>query len=548
MALPLTTDTEEIPVRIVGSSVFGRYPTISVERTYNMYISTSGDGEEQWLVNFPGYRAVLALIESGAEGRGTFHSVRGDFLLAVVAGDVFRINQFDEAATQIGTISTTSGDVFFAENLSSQIGFVSPGDTNAYIYNYAAFPAAISTAVFDSHASDFQPNYITYHNTYFLFGNALTSNAGSNWVVYQSGWNGTPGNEYNLTWVQTLALQTKSDFAKAVLRIPGKGNNVLVFGTTVAEIWNNVGGLRVYQRNSSINIDYGAASVATIAANEEVVAWLGINENSSPALMVMSGGGAERISTDGLDNLFERVNFPSRSAALLYRQGGHLFYILTFFDESDNFTIMYDFTTKKLFDLTDWDFTAFPARQIVYFRNKNYFLSFKDGAMYELNSDLTTYDIFVNSGDETVDQVYDIPCVRLTNTFRLPNRPEKYKVKLFTFVIESGTTPDAYNHPVCFGYILTEDTHQIIYTEDGLPILVEGGYCTTGKPRVDLTISKNGGINFSNAVSYELKATADFKNQPRFINLGYAQQITYQMRFWGSGRKVVKNGMMEIGA
>jgi hypothetical protein len=544
----LTTDTEEVPVRIVGSSVFGIHPTISVERTYNMYITSSADGEEEWLTNFPGYAAILRLVELGAEGRGVFHSIRGNFILAVVAGTVYRINQFSESATNIGAIGTSSGEVFFDENLSSQVCFVD--GQSAWIYNYALAPGAIALADYVNVPSDthFQPNYVTYQNTYFIFGNALTTVFGSQWVIFESGSDNTLPNAYKLNWVQTLAIQTKPDFAKAVIRIPGRGNNILVFGSSVAEIWNNIGGLGVYQRNSTINIDYGAASVATIAANDEVVAWLGINERSSPSLMVMQGGGASRISTDGFDNLLETVQVPSSSTAALYRQGGHLFYILTFFDPLDDFTVMYDFTTKKFYDLTDWDFTAFPMRQIVYFGNKNYFLSFKDGVMYEISSDLTQYDTFASSSGQSVDKVYDIPRVRLSNTHRIPNRPEKYKIKMFTFVIESGTTPDAYNEPVCFGYILTEDTNQIIYTEDGVPILTEGGYCTINKPRVDLTISKNGGINFSNAVSYTLKATGDYKNQPRFNNLGYAQQITFQLRFWGAGRFVVKNGTMEIGA
>lgn len=539
----LTDSLEEIPVRIVGSSVFGRYPTISVERTYNMYVTSSGDGEEEWLANFPGYAAILAMLEDGAEGRGCFRSVRGGFMLAIVAGDVFRINLLSELPTQIGTISTSTGEISFDENLSSQICFVD--GSVAYIYNYADVPGAISPAVYLNVPVDtvFLPNYVTYHNTYFIFGNALTTNNGSQWVIFEQA---TLSGSYDLNWVQTLALQTKPDFAKAALRIPGKGNNIIVFGSTVAEIWNNIGGLLVYQRNSSINIDFGVASVSTIAANDIVVAWLGINEHSTPALMAMRGGAAQRISNDGFDHLLATVKVPTKSTAFLFRQDGHDFYVLSFIDPSDNFSIMYDFTTNKIYDVTDWDFTAFPARQVVYYNNKTLFISYKDGRIYELNTDLTTYDLTVDSIAETVDQVYEIPCVRLTNTYRLP-RPEKYKVNLFTFVIESGTTADAYDQVSCFGYILNEETNGIIYTEDGLPILVEGGYCITNKPRVDLTISKNGGITFSNVVSYQLKATGQFQNQPRFINLGYAQQITYQMRFWGTGRKVVKNGTMEIG-
>jgi hypothetical protein len=540
----LTTDTQDVPVRIVGSSVFGINETISVERTYNMYVSTSGDGKEQVLINFPGYAAILALIDGGAEGRGIFRSVRGGFLVAVVAADVFRINFLSEVATQIGTISSSSGEVVFAENLSSQICFVD--GTLAYIYNYASAPSAIGAAVYNNVPTDtqFAPNYVSYHNTYFLFGNALTTSFGSQWVIFEED---VGTGIYDLNWVQTLALQTKPDFAKAVIPIPGKANNIIVFGSTVAEIWNNIGGLIVYQRNSAINIDFGVASVNTIAANDEVVAWLGINEQSKPALMAMRGGSAQRISTDGIDYLLARVVEPELSTAVLFRQAGHTFYILTFFGDSDNFSIVYDFTLDKIYDLTDWDFTAYPARQVVYFDERTLFLSFKDGAIYEINTNFNTYDAFANSSGVLVDKIYDMPCVRLTDTFRVPGRPEKFKVKMFTFPLECGTTPDAFLDNVCTGYLITEDTEQIIYTEDGFPILAENGFCYTNRPRVDLTISKNGGITFSNVVSYTTKPTGDFKCQPRFNNLGYAQQLAFQFRFWGAGRKVVRDGTAEIG-
>lgn len=541
--MTLTTDSEEIPVRIVGSSVFGIHQTISVERTFNMYITSSGDGEEEWLVNFPGYAAILRLIETSVEGRGIFRSVRGGFLIAVAGAAVYRINLLDELPTQLGVINSSTGEVFIDENLSGQICIVD--GLSAYIYNWILAPSAISAAVYLNVPGDtlFTPNYITYQNTYFVFGNSLVDANGSQWVVFQPNVADTP---YSLDWVQTLTLQTKPDFAKAAIRIPGKGNNILVFGSTVAEIWNQIGGLLVYQRNASINIDFGVESVATIAANDEVVAWLGVNEKSTPAIMASKGGAATRISTDGIDDLLQRVNYPASSTGFLFRVGGHNFYVVTFFHTSDDFSIMYDFTTQKFYDVTDWDFSAFPARQIVYYNNKTYFISFKNGTIFEIGIDLTTYDLFANDQSTAIDLVKQIPRVRLTNTFRLP-RPEKVKVNLFTFTIESGTTLQAYDTPVCFGYVIDEDPEVVILTEDDLPILVEGGYCYTNKPRVDLTISKNGGITFSNVVSYNLKATGQFQNQPRFINLGYAQQIGYEMRIWSNGRVVVKNGVMEIG-
>lgn len=528
--MPAIQNAEKVPVKIVGSSVFGAYPTISAERTYNMFISLSGDKSEAWLTNFAGYSAVKEFFTSASEGRGIYHSVRGGFLICVVAATVFRVNTISGAPINIGTIGTSTGEVYIDENLFSQICIVD--GSKVYIYNYDT--GAFAEATLSGAVTSITPNYITYQNTYFIFGNALTTNAGSDWYVYKKGTGAT-----ELDFVQTLKLQTKPDFAKAVQRIPGAGNNVVVFGTTVAEIWTDVGGSEIYKRNSSVNIDYGCVSVSTIAANDEFVVWLGLNEKTSPAVMIMSGAKATFITTDGINHLLERVQFPSQSSAYFYDQDGHLFYVLSFLNSADNFTICYDFETKMWFDLTDWDFSTFPARQVSYFDNNSYFISYKDGFLYEISSEFTRYDI-----DADADKSYEIPRVRITNTFRL-QEPENFIVKNFSFVIESGTTENAYEDVYCFGYLITEQG-QVIVTESGDVLLSESGYCKSTLPRVDLAMSKNGGISFSNWVPYYLKGTGNYNNQPRFNQLGAAQQITFQFRFWDMGRVLIKNGVMEL--
>ena len=131
--------------------------------------------------------------------------------------------------------------------------------------------------------------------------------------------------------------------------------------------------------------------------------------------------------------------------------------------------------------------------------------------------------------------------------FRFP-RPEKFRINLFTFVIESGTTPGVTGITQCDGYILTEDTGMVIYTEDDLPILVEGGSCSVERPRIDVSISKSGGLTYSNAYPYYMNNRGDYQCQPRFNRLGVGNQISFKMRFWGSGRWVVHNGVIEISA
>jgi len=527
----MTPGATQIPVKIVGSSIFGRHPIISDERTWNMFIS------DEWLLNFAGYEQAVEILDQNVEGRGLFHSTRGNFLLAVLGANVYRIDP-NLGFSFLFSITTTSGEVFMDENLSSQVAIVD-GSNTAYIYNYTT--ESVGPIVFDNTGggTTFTPNYVTYQNTYFIFGNGDNTTSGSQWFVYRSGFNPTTlANPLQLQWVQTLTLQTKPDFAKACIRIPSHGNNLLVLGSTVAEIWTNVAGLQIYQRQSSINIDYGVASVSTIAASDDMIAWLGINEKSSPAIMVMAGGQAQRISTDGIDYLLSRVQRPDQSTAMFYRQDGHVFYILTFYNEADDFSIMYDFTTGKFFDITDWDFTYHPARQMAYFGNEIYFVSLKQGSLMRISTDLTSISTNIQNN-------YEIPRIRKCDTYRLPGS-DRFIVNQFSFTIENGVEQNVDYQFECDGYILGEVSNSIMYSEDGFPLLIEGGSCQVYQPRIDVTCSKNGGETYGNAVSYYMHRTGNYKNQPRFNKLGEANQFTIQMRFWGFGAVVAANGMMEV--
>lgn len=528
----MTPNGKQIPVKIVGSSVFGRHPIISDERTWNMFIS------DNWMLNFAGYDEAVYMLPEGSEGRGVFHSTRGNFVLVVIAGNIYRIDP-NLGYTFLFAISTTTGEVFMDENLSSQVVIVD-GSATAYIYNYSDGVDAVSEAVFTGTPQDFIPNYVTYQNTYFIFGNGKTDHSGSQWFIYRSGYDnsGTTATAYDLAYVQTLTLQTKPDFAKAAIRIPSHGNNLLVLGSTVCEIWTNVAGLQIYQRQSSVNIDYGVASVSTIAASDDMIAWLGINEKSSPAIMVMTGGKAERLSTDGIDYQLSLVQHPEDSTAMFYRQDGHVFYILTFYNEVDNFSLMYDFTTGKFFDLTDWDFTYHPARQMVYFNNEIYFVSLKQGSLMRISTNITSIST-------NVQNEYEIPRIRKCDTFRLPGS-DRFIVNQFSFTIENGVEQDVDYQFECEGYILGEVSSSIMYSEDDEPLLIEGGSCRIYTPRIDVNLSKNGGQTYGNSNIYYMHKTGMYKNQPRFNKLGEANQFTIQMRFWGFGAVVISDGILEV--
>ena len=95
-----------------------------------------------WFVNFPGYKKLLNLASSSnpgmsGVGRGFFNSIRGSIAISVVGSQVYALSK-SLGVTFIGNITTTSGEVFIAENLNSQICIVD--GVNAYIYNYSISP------------------------------------------------------------------------------------------------------------------------------------------------------------------------------------------------------------------------------------------------------------------------------------------------------------------------------------------------------------------------------------------------------------------------
>src|SRR6185437_1629246 len=176
-------------------------PIISDERTWNMFIS------DDWLLNFAGYEQAVDILGEDSEGRGLFHSTRGNFLLAVFGSNIYRIDQ-NLGWTFLFSIGTSSGEVFMDENLSSQICIVDgaasgTGAPQAYIYNYGLALPAVQRVNFGTPAQNFIVNYVTYHNTYFIFGNGNTDASGSQWFIYKSGYiPASPSTAYDLKYVE----------------------------------------------------------------------------------------------------------------------------------------------------------------------------------------------------------------------------------------------------------------------------------------------------------------------------------------------------------
>lgn len=493
---------QPLPLDIVGSSTYGRNPKINASRTFNMIIA------DDWLVDYAGYKLVKSISPQG-KGRGLFASIRDNRLIAILDNKVWSIGVYATGSersytiSQVGVINSFNGDVFMDENINNQIAICD--QHNIYIYNYVT--GAFTQAILPE---GFTPGYVTYQDGYFISPDvnsaswALSAvNNGLNWFWGASG-------EPVLG-----ALQTKADYAKVTLRVPGKGNLLFVMGNFVTELWTDVGSaIFPYQRSYSINMDYGCLNAATVASLDHIVAWLGYNDKSGPVICYSTGGDIKQVSTDGINYRLSQLVDPASSSAFFMKLSGHLIYQLTFYNEKDNWTVLYDFTTQKFYDATDEYMNFHNARRVAFFDNEYYFVSFRDGNLYKMSPNLYNYD-YGKFSDDTL-KIYNIPRIRICSNIRLPNQ-FRYSINNMTFTVEQGNDED-------------NDFNDPDY-----------------KPGIDMCLSKNGGISFgNNAPRKMLYPVGRRMNRLNWWSLGVSNDSVAQFRFWGRGPWKCTNGEVNV--
>jgi hypothetical protein len=471
------------PVDIVGSSTFGLNPKILASRTFNMIQS------DDWLVSYAGYRREIIPNGIKGQGRSAFTSIKSNAMIVVINNVVYSISFYSTSASgkkkyltkKIGMLSTVEGAVFIDENNVGQIAICD--QVNMYIYNYLTDTFNIANLPIG-----FFPGYVTYQNGRFIAPDTKSAQ----WALSKVG--------DGLDWFWGAsgepvigAIQTKPDYARVTVRFPGSGNLLLVMGRNVSELWTDVGGaLFPYQRNTSLNFDYGCISAASVATSENFIAWLGTNERSEVVIMVGTGSSVQTISTDGINNKLQLLTNPEKSVGFIVKILGHIIYQITFYDKKDNYSLIYDFTTKKFFDVTDENMNYHIARSVAFFKDEYYFVSLNDASLYVMASALSSYDY----GTEN----FDIPKIRVTSNFRLPNS-KRFIVTNMSLTMEQGNDPE----------YMERNTEYV--------------------PRVALSISRDGGITFGSSLANPLNLSGNRIDRVEWWKLGSANDLVFQFRF-----------------
>lgn len=530
-------EIQQIPLNMVGGNHFGRYNKISAEQTFNFIVS---DGA---LVPYAGYANVLTQSPN-VPGRAIYQSQTANSIFAVWGAGFYQLRQMRTSdnypvftAEFQGALLSYTGDVYISENNNSEIAITDL--VNLYVYNYSTDTFMISTTSSSPGPNQFTvpftaPGYISFQNGRLILADTDTN------FWYLSALNMATVWSNSAAFVGTL--QTKPDTVQAAIPMPSGGNELLVFGHNVVELWQDIGAATFpYQRSSTVNIDYGCLNASSIAGLDNYVVWLAANEQSGATLMVFNGQHADSITTDGMDFKLADLTNPTNCTGFLFRQDGHLVYQFTFPD--DNLSYIYDFETKLFFTVTDENLNYHPARNVVFFNNFYYFVSLNGGNLYEFGTQYTHFQY-------SSTNIKEIPRIRITPPVRLPTQ-RNFIIKSVGFTIENGqrntiipAVPAPINLAAENGVLLTgEDGIQLILNQpginpDGVKIASEA---------VDISISRDGAENFGS--HWRLNMNPSGVRRSRFLwqRLGQANDATFQFQFWGFGRfVVVDTGLVEM--
>ena len=418
--------------------------------------------------------------------------------------------------------------------------------------------------------ANFTPGYIVFHDTYILAAashDAFFEPPGDNsWRLSQ------PNNGF--IWANNAQsiglLESKPDIIQAVVRFPSRGNMILVMGETTTEYWYNTGAkLFPYQRQNQSSIDYGCLNAATVAFLDEYVIWLARNEKSGPVIMFTTGGSPTKVTTDGIDFQLSEIGTPEDSEGFLYRKNGHLFYHLNFY--TDNLSFVVDLNTNKIFNASDHAMNYYGMGAVVWFKNQYFAITKDNGNLFIFDTVITTYDFIDTEGNKNT---VEIPRIRECVNVRKPSQ-DYFIINDVGFTIETGETDYQFqNHgpiflttqdgnrlvtePTTLTFLQTQDGKFIEYQNGGLMLSQQASEGESNllisqqddivpvTPRVDMSISYDGGAIFNNVFPYELNPIGKRKNRLLWWQLGIANDVVFQFRFWGLGRFVVTDGEVNI--
>lgn len=320
--------------------------------------SAGSAGSASW-VKLP-YAAFSSALFRGALVNGTtLYAVVGDSILSIATTGV---------ATVLGTITTTTGNVFMASN-GTQVLIVD-GTTAGHFITIAT--GAVTDVTLPGEASS-----CAFCDGYFIITHLSTQEIFISGVYDATAWD-AGDHEY---------VEGSPD---NLLRVMHCNHMLWMFGVSTIEVFYNSGAADFpFARISGALIDKGLGATASVTLIDNQFYFL----SDKFEILRTVGYQFEKISTIHIETEIQGYTTKSDAIGYEYRIDGHIFYVITF--PTADATWVYDVTTGYWHEWQSYKTqgTATFGRHrgaIGFFFNDKYMVGdHTNGKIYEL--DMTTY-------------------------------------------------------------------------------------------------------------------------------------------------------------
>lgn len=352
-------------VPLFGLGLQGKSSTVSSQRHLNMYAEMTPEGEKSQVSFYgtPGLNLFTSFGDTPVRGMMTV----GSFIYIVHRGVFWEVNNAG-VKTNRGTLNTTSGRVFFANN-GTQIAFVD--GVNYYVYVIATTTLSVVTTNLIGTPID-----ITFQDGYGL-------------LAYADG-RFQKTSAYAFQTLNALEYATAESNPDGLVRIIADHGEVVLAGDQTVEFWQNNGALDFpYSNQRGTTLEFGLAAANTLVKYNDSLCGLFKNKMGQVQVMVMRGHALDKVSTPELDYLINNYAAVSDATAYSYLLGGHPMYQVNFPTAGKSW----------LFDATTNMWTALESglsggrhrgEILVDYLNKPRVSDYSNGDVYTLNADTYT--------------------------------------------------------------------------------------------------------------------------------------------------------------
>lgn len=391
------------------------------ERTLNMYVIYSQDpNQSPALYDLPG---ILSALTIGPDPTAVCRCLlrQGDYIYAVYGANVYRIDK-DLSVIQIGgSLATDQGVVRYTTN-ERQILWVDgiEGYVWDFTTNIATFPIPRTG---ESQPFPFQPLDPTNLNGYGV----VVEGESNNWV-----WSSL--NDF-LVWTTdqgggAAKIESTPTTCQAIAQINRK---LFIFGSQICEPWYNdpVNGSQPFQRYNNLIFQFGTTARGSVISEFSRLIWLASTDQGFDSVKMSDGGIPISISSPEIEYIFNQYQEQygiSDAVAMMYKANGHLFYEISF--PAANHTWVCDLDapdpTNAWYEREMNNGNRFVGQFTVEFNGKHYVGSAIDNRLFEMSSDIGTYD-----GELFLRRI-------IGSTFQLPSL-KKASILRWQFDMQTGT-------------------------------------------------------------------------------------------------------------